>query len=125
MFHKDHLLRTQRFYEKHGGKTIIFARFIPFARTFAPILAGVGVMRYTTFLAYNVIGGFLWACGMPLLGYFLGRSIPNVDRYLLPIIALIIFLSVLPTIVHVVRDQTLRRTLFNSVKRILRRSPPR
>ena len=114
-FHRDHLERARRFYERHGGKTIILARFMPIVRTFAPIIAGVGVMRYPKFFTYNVIGGFLWAVGLSTLGYTLGNTIPNVDRYLLPIIALIIFLSVLPSAIHILRDKTMRGQLYSSI----------
>ncbi len=95
-FHKDHLVRTRRFYEKHGPKTIVLARFVPFIRTFAPTVAGVGRMRYPTFLFYNVAGGIGWVCGMTLTGYFLGRWIPHIEKYLHLLIGLIIFLSLIP-----------------------------
>lgn len=104
-FHKKHLVRAEDFYEKHGGKTIIIARFLPVVRTFAPIVAGMGNMRYKRFLAYNVVGAFLWAVCVTLAGYFLGKSIPNVDRYLLPIILFIIFISVAPTAAHILNDR--------------------
>jgi membrane-associated protein len=104
-FHKKHVERTQRFYEKHGGKTIILARFVPIVRTLAPVLAGVGNMNYRTFFLYNVVGGFLWAVGLTSLGYFLGSMIPNIDRYILPIIVVIIILSFLPTIWHVIKSR--------------------
>lgn len=104
-FHKDHLERANHFYEKHGPKTIVLARFIPIVRTFAPIVAGVGSMRYRTFITYNLIGGFLWGVGVTLLGYFLGNVIPDVDNYLLPIIGLIIILSILPPIYHVWKER--------------------
>lgn len=109
LFHKDHLQKAHKFYEKHGGKTIILARFMPIVRTFAPIVAGAGNMHYRTFLVFNVIGGFLWAIGMTLLGFFLGRVIPGVDKYLLPIIAAIIFFSILPGIIHFGKDWLRRR----------------
>ena len=115
LFHKDHIERTKAFYEKHGGKTIIIARFLPVIRTFAPVLAGVGVMRYGTFLFYNIVGAILWAIGMPLLGYYLGSTIPGVDRYLLLIIVVIIILSVLPTALHVLRDKKTRDQLWGLV----------
>ena len=105
-FQKKHLLSAQKFYEKHGGKTLILARFMPAVRTFAPIVAGMANMRYRSFLSFNVIGGLLWAAGMSLLGYFLGSAIPNVDRYLLPIVAAIIILSILPGVVHLVKSQS-------------------
>lgn len=95
-FHRDHLFRAQRFYEKYGAKTIVLARFVPIVRTFAPTLAGVGKMRYRTFLTFNVAGGIGWVCGMTLIGYGLGRSIPNVERYAHGIVAVVIFLSFLP-----------------------------
>jgi membrane-associated protein len=79
LFHHDHLIRAQRFFERHGGKTIVLARFTPVIRTFAPILAGVGVMPYRTFFFYNILGGLLWVVGLTLLGYFMGKSIPNVE----------------------------------------------
>ena len=95
-FHKDHLVRTQRFYEKHGPKTIVLARFVPFIRTFAPTVAGVGRMRYATFLFYNVAGGIGWVCAMTLTGYFLGRLIPDIDRYLHLIVGVVILVSLIP-----------------------------
>jgi membrane-associated protein len=104
-FHRDHLVKAQNFYDKHGGKTIILARFMPIVRTFAPIVAGMGSMRYRTFLVYNIAGGFLWAVGLLLLGYYLGRMIPNVDHYLLPIIVLIVVVSVAPSLWHLYQER--------------------
>ncbi|MBF8280667.1 MAG: hypothetical protein HW383_440 [Candidatus Magasanikbacteria bacterium] len=103
-FHKDHLARAQKFYERHGGKTIILARFMPIVRTFAPVIAGVGRMRYAAFLTYNVIGGGLWAIGITLLGYFLGSVVPGIDKYLAPIIILIILLSIAPSVIHILKN---------------------
>jgi membrane-associated protein len=103
LFHKKHLQTAEEYYERHGAKTIVIARFMPIVRTFAPIVAGIGNMRYRTFVAYNIVGGALWGIGIPLSGYFLGSTIPNVDRYLLPIIALIILLSVTPGAFHIGR----------------------
>lgn len=105
LFHKDHLLRAEKFYQKHGGKTIILARFMPVIRTFAPIVAGVGNMTYSKFLMFNVVGGFLWAVGLTVLGYFLGAVIPDVDRYLLPIVVGIIVLSILPSAIHILKNK--------------------
>lgn len=82
-FHKDHLLKAQEFYEKHGGKTIILARFMPIIRTFAPVVAGVGKMRYRSFLMFNVVGGIGWVCSMVLLGYFLTTAIDPPLRHIL------------------------------------------
>ncbi|MEI6533149.1 MAG: VTT domain-containing protein [Candidatus Roizmanbacteria bacterium] len=100
-FHKDHINKAEKFYEKYGKKTIIFARFVPIVRTFAPIVAGIGNMEYKTFLIYNVIGGFMWAVGITVAGYFLGKIIPDVDKYLLPIIMIIVAISVLPSVWHI------------------------
>jgi len=103
-FHRKHLDSAHDFYEKHGGKAIILARFLPVVRTFVPIVAGMALMTYPRFLLYNVIGGLGWVLGMTIGGYFLGSVIPDPDRYLLPIIALIIAISVAPTVLHVYRE---------------------
>lgn len=120
LFHKDNLLKAEAFYEKHGGKTIILARFMPIIRTFAPIVAGMGNMRYHSFLSYNIIGGFLWAIGLNLGGYILGNTIPNVDRYLLPIILLIIIISILPSVIHILKVPQHRNELRRLVKKYTR-----
>lgn len=116
-FHKDHLTRAQRFYEKHGGKTIILARFVPVIRAFAPVVAGIGVMDYRRFLAFNLAGGVLWAIAIPLLGFYLGRMVPNVDRYLLPIVGLIIIASVLPAVHHALLHAEIRSSLIKKLRR--------
>jgi len=116
-FHKDHLTRAQRFYEKHGGKTIILARFVPVIRAFAPVVAGIGVMDYKRFLAFNLVGGVLWAIAIPLLGFYLGSLVPNVDRYLLPIVGLIIIASVLPAVHHALLDAEIRSSLIKKLRR--------
>ncbi|MBI2942485.1 MAG: VTT domain-containing protein [Chloroflexi bacterium] len=105
-FHKRNLERAHAFYERHGGKAIVLARFLPVVRTFAPIVAGMGQMRYRRFVFFNVCGGALWTIGMLNAGRLFGSLLPadDVDRYLLPIIALIILVSVLPSALHVYRD---------------------
>ncbi|MFH1111599.1 MAG: VTT domain-containing protein [Patescibacteria group bacterium] len=117
LFHPEQLERSKIFFDQHGGKTIILARFIPFVRTFAPILAGVGKMKYSYFLTYNIIGGVLWAIGVTLIGYYLGSFVPHVDKYLWPIIILILLTSVLPSAVHVIKDPNYRRQLLISIKK--------
>lgn len=102
-FKKKHLERTHAFYEKHGGKTIILARFMPIVRTFAPLVAGVAGMSYRTFAVYNIVGGTLWVVLMAGIGYVLGRSIPNIDKYIHIVIAVVIFLSILPGIISYLR----------------------
>jgi len=104
MFSKKNVTRTQRYFEKYGARTIFIARFIPIVRTFAPILAGVGGMRYKIFIRYNVLGAGIWGAGIPFLGYFLGSVIPNIDRYLLPIIVGIILLSIIPPLISIIRE---------------------
>lgn len=108
-FHKENLEKTKRFYQKHGKKTIVLARFLPIIRTFAPIVAGIADMDYSTFLLYNIFGGILWAGGLTVAGYFLGKAIPDVDKYLLPIILVIIILSIIPSIIHLPRERTAKR----------------
>src|SRR3989339_53481 len=104
-FQKKHLETAKHFYDRHGGKTLILARFMPAIRTFAPIVAGMAEMNYGSFITYNVIGGLLWSFGLTLLGFFLGSVIPDADKYLLPIIGIIILASVLPAVIHFVKDK--------------------
>ena len=120
LFHKDHLARAQIFYERHGGKALIMSRFMPVLRTFAPILAGVGRMRYRTFIFYNMIGALIWAAGLPLLGFYLGNVVPNIERYLIPIVLFIIVVSFLPTAIHILKDKNHRAAIFNMIKKALR-----
>jgi membrane-associated protein len=96
-FHQEHLRRTKAFYEKHGGKTIIYARFVPIIRTFAPFVAGVAEMGYLRFLSFNVFGGIGWVFSLTMLGYALG-NVPLVRRHFEKAILLIIFVSVLPVL---------------------------
>ena len=98
VFSKENVERSRKFYEKHGGKTIILARFIPVVRTFAPVIAGVGKMEYKKFLAYNLIGGVIWGIGVTALGYILGNTIPDIDKYLIPVAIFIIFISIAPAL---------------------------
>lgn len=95
-FNRKYLAKAQHFYEAYGAKTIIIARFTPIVRTFAPIVAGIGNMKYRTFIIYNVVGGLIWSVGLLGLGYGFGSIIPDPDRFLLPAIAIIIILSLLP-----------------------------
>ncbi|HUD21032.1 MAG TPA: VTT domain-containing protein [Candidatus Saccharimonadales bacterium] len=100
-FHKKNIQRAEDFYKKYGAFTIILARFTPFVRTFAPIFAGIGHMNYRVFMIYNIIGALLWVFGVSFAGYFLGQIVPNIDKYILPIIALIIVLSIIPALVKI------------------------
>lgn len=105
LFKKSHLLKAQKFYDRHGPKMIVLARFIPIVRTFAPIVAGVAKMHYGTFAFYNFVGALLWSVGLTTLAYYLGGLVENIDRYLLPIVLLIIFLSILPAIFEYWRER--------------------
>jgi membrane-associated protein len=107
LFKKEHLLRTQRFYERHGGKTIILARFIPIIRTFAPFVAGIGRMRYRRFALFNVTGGIAWVAGFVLAGYAFG-NMPIVKRNFQYVILAIIVLSVLPAVFEYLRQRNAR-----------------
>src|ERR1700694_2970515 len=103
IFRKKHLQRAQDFYEKYGGKTVILARFVPIVRTFCPPVAGAAQMPYGRYFAYDVAGGILWGGGMVLGGYFLGRQIPNISENIHYVIAVVIFLSLLPPIIGMLR----------------------
>jgi membrane-associated protein len=121
IFKQKYIKDAQAFYEKHGGKTIIIARFIPIVRTFAPIVAGVGKMHYRTFLTYNVIGALLWAVGVTYIGYMLGGLFESmgleIDHVLLPIVVIIILISILPPTIHILKDKKNRDALWNGTKR--------
>ena len=105
LFKQEYVEKAQHYFEEHGSKTIVLARFIPVVRTFAPIVAGVGRMHYRTFVSYNVLGALLWAVGVTSLGYILGESVPSIDKYLLPIIGVIILVSVAPVAWEIYRSR--------------------
>jgi len=107
-FNPDHLRRAHDFYEKHGGKTIILARFMPIVRTFAPVVAGMGRMDYRRFLSFNVFGGLFWVVSMTLIGYYLGQ-IPGVREHIEVVIVIVIFLSILPGIIAFAREWAKKR----------------
>jgi membrane-associated protein len=124
LFKQGHIQKAQEFYEKHGGKTIIIARFVPIVRTFAPIVAGTAKMEYRRFLAFNVIGGFIWTFGVTILGYSVGAAFAaaglDIDHVLLPIIAIIILVSVLPPAIAILKDKKNRAALWEGTKREVR-----
>jgi len=125
LFKRENLLKAHAFYEKHGGKTITMARWIPFVRTFAPIVAGAAGMQYSRFFVFNVIGAFLWAVGMPFLGFGLGMwfgSIEGVDKYFTILVLLFFFVPGIPTMIHIWRDNREKLVgLFRT--RVLRQKP--
>lgn len=108
-FKKKYITQAHTFYEKHGGKALVFARLVPIVRTFVPIVAGMADMSWGRYTAYNLIGAVLWASAVPLLGYYLGRSIPNAEQYILPIVGLIVLISLLPGIVHFLKRRRLSK----------------
>jgi len=109
-FKQSHLRAAQDFYEKHGGKTIILARFMPFARTFAPVVAGAAKMHYPTFVFYNVIGGLAWIWSMLLIGYYVVKSVPGLENHVEKLIIGIIFVSILPGIIGWWKARGAKRT---------------
>ena len=111
LFNPKHVERTQRFYEKYGPKTIVIARFVPIIRTFAPVLAGVGAMRYRRFVTYNVVGGIGWVASMTGAGYVLGQTVPNISKHMHVLVIVIIVLSCVPIAVEIYRERrkTFRR----------------
>jgi membrane-associated protein len=123
LFRRENIEKAEHFYEKHGGITVILARFIPIVRTFVPIVAGVGKMSYKKFLSYNVIGAVLWAAGVTYAGFAVGRTLTKlgieVDTVLLPIIAVIVIASVLPPAIHILKDKKQRAALWNGTKKQL------
>ena len=108
LFNPDHLRRAHEFYEKHGGKTIILARFMPIVRTFAPVVAGMGRMEYRRFLSFNVFGGLLWVVSMTLIGYYLGQ-IPGVREHIEVVIVVVVILSILPGFIAFFRERAKKR----------------
>jgi membrane-associated protein len=106
---KDHLIRTEAFYEKYGGKTLVIARFVPIVRTFAPFVAGIGKMKYGKFMAYNVSGALLWVVGLTLLGYLFGNH-PWVKKNFGVVIIAIIIISILPAVFEVVKARLAPKT---------------
>lgn len=111
LFRRKNLLAARAFYDRHGGKTIVLARFMPFIRTFAPIVAGAVDMPYRRFLTFNVAGGLLWGVGVTLAGYTLGQAIPEIDRYFLIVVGVVILVSALPALLHLTKEYgpTVRR----------------
>lgn len=121
LFRQENIQHAEHFYEKHGSLTIIIARFIPVVRTFAPIVAGVGEMRYATFITFNVIGGLLWSAAITYLGYFVGSWLGklgiDIDTIILPVVAVIILISVTPPAIHILKDRKRRQAIWRAIKK--------
>ena len=108
LFRREHLIRTHEFYERHGGKTIILAQFMPIVRTFAPVVAGAAEMGYRRFITFNVVGAIIWITSMSLTGYYLGRLVPDIEHRIHIVIAIVIFLSLCPAIFSWLRSKLKR-----------------
>jgi membrane-associated protein len=106
LFKKKHLYRAHEFYEKHGGQTLVIARFMPIVRTFVPVVAGMAKMSFRVYTAYNVLGAVLWIWMMLFVGYFLGRSIPGIENHITKVILVVIFLSLLPGLISWQRERS-------------------
>lgn len=114
LFKQEYVTRTMHFFERHGGKTLIYAKFVPIVRTFAPFMAGVGKMRYVRFLSFNVFGGIGWVVSMTLAGYFLG-GVPLIRRNFEKVVLAIVLVSVLPLLVQFVQSRRAARTVSEQV----------
>jgi membrane-associated protein len=123
-FNKKHLIRTHEFYERHGGKTIIIARFMPIIRTFAPVVAGIGAMNYRRFLSYNIFGGIFWVASMSLTGYILATVWPDVTKHIEKLIIVIIFLSLLPGMIGFARAKLAERAERAAARQAGANPPP-
>jgi membrane-associated protein len=111
IFRKRHLERAHEFYEKYGAKTIVIARFVPIIRTFAPAVAGAANMNYRRFVTYNVLGGILWVWSTLLGGFWLGSVVPDINRHIHVVIAVVVFLSILPAIIEALRIRAKRKAV--------------
>ncbi len=114
IFRQDYLVRSELFYEKHGGKTVMLSRFVPIVRTFAPIVAGAGNMSKSRFTVFNIIGALGWTMSVTILGYFLGSRVPNIEKYLVPVVLAAMLISFGPTLYHLLKDTSLFRRLRRS-----------
>lgn len=116
LFRQEYLQKSEKFYEDHGGKTIILARFTPIVRTFAPVVAGAGKMTRQRFLMFNIVGAILWTGGLSILGYFIGNRIPHLDKYIEYVIIGVMVVSILLAFGHILRDPKTRAMLFSNIK---------
>jgi membrane-associated protein len=116
IFKRRHLERARAFYDRYGGKTVVLARFVPIVRTFASPVAGAAQMKYGRFVSYDLCGGFLWVWGMTLIGYFLGSSVPNVDKNIHIVVAIVVFLSIVPVIIEALRQRSRRKSRIGAAE---------
>lgn len=121
LFRSEYLEQAEKFYESHGGKTIVLARFTPIIRTFAPVVAGAGKMDRRRFTIYNIFGGLLWTISMTLLGYFIGSKIPHLDKYIELVLLGVVVLSIGLAVFHILKDKQSRKILMDRIKKSLKR----
>ena len=108
-FNKKHAMRAHEFYARHGRKTIVLAQFMPVIRTFSPVIAGVGGMEFRTFITFNVIGAIVWVGSMVSIGYFLGSYIPGIDQHIEIVVAIVVFISILPGLIGSYKSRRAKR----------------
>ena len=119
LFKPEHLERAEKFYEQHGGKTIILARFVPIVRTFAPMVAGIGKMSRGKFLFFNIIGGILWGASVIMLGYWLGSKMPWVEHFITPVILGIVAISFVASAFHILKEADNRQLIMQKIKLLI------
>lgn len=117
LFRQEYLEKSEIFYEKHGGKTVMLSRFVPVVRTFAPIVAGIGNMEKTRFTIFNIGGAVVWGGSIVLLGNWLGSKVPNIDKYLLPVVGLAMLFTFSPMIWHIVKEKETRQQLIAKARK--------
>ncbi|MCK9393888.1 MAG: DedA family protein [Candidatus Paceibacterota bacterium] len=118
---KKHIERTEKYFKKYGGETIILARFLPIIRTIAPVMAGVGRIGYKKFFIYNIFGGLIWTISLPYMGYYFGKIIPDADKIILPVVVVIIVVSLFPAFFTVLRDKERRQIIFKKLSIIIKK----
>lgn len=121
LFNKRHVEKAEAFFEKHGWKTLIIARFVPVVRTFVPVMAGIGKMSYWKFMVHNILGAILWVGSVTLLGFWLGNTVDNIEAYIIPVILLIILLSISPYLKQLIFNAELRHKIFTQLTTIKNR----
>jgi membrane-associated protein len=111
VFRHEHIMRAEAFYEKYGSKTMLLAHFVPVVRSFAPVTAGAGKMNYTQFIFFDAIGDIAWAASVTLIGYYLGSRVPGIEKYIEPLLLIIVLIFLIPTLYHVFKDPKIRARL--------------
>jgi membrane-associated protein len=117
VFRHDYIMRAEAFYEKHGSKTMLLAHFVPLVRTFVPVTAGAAKMNRRQYIAYDAIGCTAWAVSTTLLGYYLGTRVPGIEKYMEPVLVVVILVFLAPTIFHLLRDPKIRTAIASKLKR--------